>query len=271
VRVATSEMASGPSVVAALGGPLEARPGAVAGAASLSLAGAASLSLAGSLAFPGHRAASLPPLRILQFPEGQREGCLWCNASLGGGTVQMVPSWEHTGQSSRDKAKRKKRAITACPLCYSPCACPFCYSPCACPLSSASCSPRAAGGWSEISGVAEAESVSSKEQEDPGVGERGSPGASQGMAGPPVGSSLRDAAASAPESFAALWEGRGGGREATWRPKGVLLAHVEEHTGAVNSLAVSLWDEVLLSAAGDGALKLWDCSGVERARCSGPL
>ena len=48
-----------------------------------------------------------------------------------------------------------------------------------------------------------------------------------------------------------------------WRPRGVLVATLSEHTAAVNSLAVSRDNVFLVSGSDDGTVKVWDCQRLK--------
>lgn len=57
---------------------------------------------------------------------------------------------------------------------------------------------------------------------------------------------------------------------ATWRPRGVLVAHLAEHRQAVNQLAIANSRSFFVSASSDGTVKVR--AGEERGRlreCSG--
>ncbi|GAB6018579.1 General transcription factor II-I repeat domain-containing protein 1 [Chamberlinius hualienensis] len=49
-----------------------------------------------------------------------------------------------------------------------------------------------------------------------------------------------------------------------WRPKGILVAHLQEHKAAVNRLAVIPGTPYLASCSSDGTVKIWDCERMER-------
>lgn len=44
-----------------------------------------------------------------------------------------------------------------------------------------------------------------------------------------------------------------------WRPRGVLVAHMLEHRGAINRIAVSPMSEHFATVSSDRTMKLWDC------------
>lgn len=48
-----------------------------------------------------------------------------------------------------------------------------------------------------------------------------------------------------------------------WRPRGVLIAHLQEHQRAVNKVAVSHDNCFFVSASDDGNVKVWDCRRLE--------
>lgn len=58
--------------------------------------------------------------------------------------------------------------------------------------------------------------------------------------------------------------GSSGAAESSWRPRGVLIAHLQEHQRAVNEVAVSSDNIFLASASDDGTVKIWDCRKLER-------
>jgi phosphoinositide-3-kinase regulatory subunit 4 len=48
-----------------------------------------------------------------------------------------------------------------------------------------------------------------------------------------------------------------------WRPRGVLIAHLQEHQRAVNKVVVSHDNSFFVSASDDGTVKVWDCKRLE--------
>ena len=48
-----------------------------------------------------------------------------------------------------------------------------------------------------------------------------------------------------------------------WRPRGVLVATLSEHSASVNSLAVSRDNVFLVSGSDDGTVKVWDCARLK--------
>ncbi|KAJ7571090.1 hypothetical protein O6H91_01G148400 [Diphasiastrum complanatum] len=52
--------------------------------------------------------------------------------------------------------------------------------------------------------------------------------------------------------------------ESFWRPRGVLIAHLQEHQRAVNDLSVSSDNAFFVSASDEGRVKIWDCRRLER-------
>ncbi|KAJ3398997.1 Serine/threonine-protein kinase [Chytriomyces hyalinus] len=50
----------------------------------------------------------------------------------------------------------------------------------------------------------------------------------------------------------------------SWRPKGILAAHLTEHRGAVNQICVSPDDSFFATGSDDGTIKIWDCRRLER-------
>jgi phosphoinositide-3-kinase regulatory subunit 4 len=55
-----------------------------------------------------------------------------------------------------------------------------------------------------------------------------------------------------------------GAPESPWRPRGVLIAHLQEHQSAVNDVTVSADNIFFASASDDGTVKIWDCRHLER-------
>jgi phosphoinositide-3-kinase regulatory subunit 4 len=51
---------------------------------------------------------------------------------------------------------------------------------------------------------------------------------------------------------------------APWRPRGVPLAHLAEHSRAVTALAVARGGRFFVSASADGTARVWDAAGLER-------
>ena len=49
-----------------------------------------------------------------------------------------------------------------------------------------------------------------------------------------------------------------------WRPRGVPLAHLAEHSRGVAGLAVALGGRFFVSASSDGTARVWDVAGLER-------
>ncbi|KAF8388874.1 hypothetical protein HHK36_025555 [Tetracentron sinense] len=61
-----------------------------------------------------------------------------------------------------------------------------------------------------------------------------------------------------------------------WRPRGVLVAHLQEHRSAVNDIAISTDHSFFVSASDDSTVKLWDARKLEkdisfRSRLTYPL
>jgi hypothetical protein len=73
---------------------------------------------------------------------------------------------------------------------------------------------------------------------------------------PPANS--REGSVADPGSFAT---GAPGDR---WAPRGVLVAHLQEHRGPVRALASSTDGLFVVSGGDDGQCKLWDCTRLER-------
>jgi WD40 repeat protein len=53
-------------------------------------------------------------------------------------------------------------------------------------------------------------------------------------------------------------------KDGSWRPKGVLIAHLQEHTKAINRLAVARDNVFFASGSDDGTVRIWDCRRLER-------
>lgn len=49
-----------------------------------------------------------------------------------------------------------------------------------------------------------------------------------------------------------------------WRPRGVLVAHLQEHRSAVNDIAISTDHSFFVSASDDSTVKVWDCRKLEK-------
>ncbi|XP_072977494.1 serine/threonine-protein kinase VPS15 isoform X1 [Typha angustifolia] len=49
-----------------------------------------------------------------------------------------------------------------------------------------------------------------------------------------------------------------------WKPRGVLVAHLQEHRSAVNDIAISNDDAFFVSASDDSSVKIWDTRKFER-------
>ncbi|KAI9347770.1 hypothetical protein DFJ73DRAFT_451681 [Zopfochytrium polystomum] len=50
----------------------------------------------------------------------------------------------------------------------------------------------------------------------------------------------------------------------SWRPDGVLAAHLTEHRGAVNQIKLSPDHNFFVSCSDDGSFKVWDCQRMEK-------
>ncbi|KAI8618435.1 hypothetical protein BC830DRAFT_1108985 [Chytriomyces sp. MP71] len=50
----------------------------------------------------------------------------------------------------------------------------------------------------------------------------------------------------------------------SWRPKGILAAHLTEHRGSVNQLCVAPDHNFFVSGSDDGTMKIWDCRRLEK-------
>ncbi|KAL8498250.1 hypothetical protein ACS0TY_021541 [Phlomoides rotata] len=49
-----------------------------------------------------------------------------------------------------------------------------------------------------------------------------------------------------------------------WRPRGVLVAHLQEHRSAVNDISISMDQQFFVSASEDSTVKIWDCKKLEK-------
>ncbi|CAI9782563.1 unnamed protein product [Fraxinus pennsylvanica] len=49
-----------------------------------------------------------------------------------------------------------------------------------------------------------------------------------------------------------------------WKPRGVLVAHLQEHRFAVNDIYMSLDQNFFVSASEDSTVKIWDCKKLEK-------
>ncbi|KAL2500940.1 protein kinase family protein/WD-40 repeat family protein [Forsythia ovata] len=49
-----------------------------------------------------------------------------------------------------------------------------------------------------------------------------------------------------------------------WRPRGVLVAHLQEHRSAVNDIYLSMDQNFFVSASEDSTVKIWDCKKLEK-------
>ncbi|ORY49805.1 WD40 repeat-like protein, partial [Rhizoclosmatium globosum] len=56
----------------------------------------------------------------------------------------------------------------------------------------------------------------------------------------------------------------GGSDLKSWRPKGILAAHLTEHRASVNQICVSPDHSFFASASDDGTIKIWDCKRLEK-------
>jgi hypothetical protein len=95
---------------------------------------------------------------------------------------------------------------------------------------------------------------------------------------PPSGSSMAaaTAAAAAAASGASPVSGSNPGSSAkgrdrrqdtpavrSWRPSGIMVGHLHEHSGAVTELCVAPDSKFFASASDDGTVRLWDCQRLE--------
>jgi len=72
------------------------------------------------------------------------------------------------------------------------------------------------------------------------------------------------AAAAAVGAAAAGALGADPGRGAPWRPRGVAIAHLAEHTKAVTGVAGACGGRFLVSASADGSARVWAAAALER-------
>ncbi|GFP86748.1 serine/threonine-protein kinase ppk19 [Phtheirospermum japonicum] len=49
-----------------------------------------------------------------------------------------------------------------------------------------------------------------------------------------------------------------------WRPRGVLVAHLQEHRSAVSDISISMDQQFFVSASEDSTVKIWDCKKLEK-------
>ncbi|XP_022882501.1 serine/threonine-protein kinase VPS15-like isoform X2 [Olea europaea var. sylvestris] len=49
-----------------------------------------------------------------------------------------------------------------------------------------------------------------------------------------------------------------------WKPRGVLVAHLQEHRSAVNDIYMSMDQNFFVSASEDSTVKIWDCMKLEK-------
>ncbi|KAL2229029.1 probable serine/threonine-protein kinase vps15 isoform X1 [Sesamum indicum] len=49
-----------------------------------------------------------------------------------------------------------------------------------------------------------------------------------------------------------------------WRPRGVLVAHLQEHRSGVNDISISMDQQFFVSASEDSTVKIWDCKKLEK-------
>ena len=55
-----------------------------------------------------------------------------------------------------------------------------------------------------------------------------------------------------------------------WRPRGVLICHLHEHSGSVNAVSISQDDTFFATCSDDGTVKIWDVKAIDKeiATCS---
>ncbi|KAL3625419.1 Serine/threonine-protein kinase [Castilleja foliolosa] len=49
-----------------------------------------------------------------------------------------------------------------------------------------------------------------------------------------------------------------------WRPRGVLVAHLQEHRSAVSDISISMDQQFFVTASEDSTVKIWDCKKLEK-------
>ena len=57
-----------------------------------------------------------------------------------------------------------------------------------------------------------------------------------------------------------------GGCPLGWRPRGVLVAHLAEHTGSVTRVTAVPDTTLMASTSTDGSVKVWDCARMESGK-----
>ncbi|XP_050216834.1 serine/threonine-protein kinase VPS15 isoform X1 [Mercurialis annua] len=87
-----------------------------------------------------------------------------------------------------------------------------------------------------------------------------------GLSGGIKGSSLAVEDASAPTDLAGLpsFARAASVPDSGWRPRGVLVAHLQEHRSAVNDIAISNDHSLFVSASDDSTVKVWDSRKLEK-------
>ncbi|KAI3714696.1 hypothetical protein L6452_21655 [Arctium lappa] len=80
------------------------------------------------------------------------------------------------------------------------------------------------------------------------------------------GSSIAGADSSPPTEVAGLpsYSRTPATPDSGWRPRGVLVAHLQEHRSAVNDIAVSMDQSFFVSASDDSTVKVWDSRKLEK-------
>ncbi|KAG8636183.1 hypothetical protein MANES_16G108000v8 [Manihot esculenta] len=87
-----------------------------------------------------------------------------------------------------------------------------------------------------------------------------------GLSGGTKGSSFAVEDASAPTDLAGLpsFSRTTSIPDSGWRPRGVLVAHLQEHRSAVNDIAISNDHSLFVSASDDSTVKVWDSRKLEK-------
>ncbi|XP_057967357.1 serine/threonine-protein kinase VPS15 [Malania oleifera] len=87
-----------------------------------------------------------------------------------------------------------------------------------------------------------------------------------GISGTSKGSSVTLEDASAPNDVAGLqsFARTSSMPDSGWRPRGVLVAHLQEHRSSVNDIAISTDHSFFVSASDDSTVKVWDSRKLEK-------
>ncbi|BFG20851.1 hypothetical protein CerSpe_071250 [Prunus speciosa] len=87
-----------------------------------------------------------------------------------------------------------------------------------------------------------------------------------GLSGTSKGSSIAAEDASPPNDITGLPSSARNSSipDSGWRPRGVLVAHLQEHRSAVNDIAISTDHSFFVSASDDSTVKVWDSRKLEK-------